>query len=890
MRSALARRSRIGVARSLVLAMVLSVFVALQGGVASALPPANDSIENATVITTLPFNAVQAMTDTTHSASDPSATCVFGAPPTVWYRYDAPADGLLRVGASSQFGVTLVTYTGSPGSLTQVACGGSTAIPAVVPVSAGSSYYFMIAASTSATVTLSVQVATPPANDLIENATAITTLPYNTVQTMVDATHSPTDPTTCVGANFATVWYRYDAPTDGLLRVSGSSQVGASLATYAGSLGSLNQVTCGQLSTVFPIVIPLTGGTSYYFMVASSIPAPVTLSIQVPTPPANDLIENAAVITALPFDTVQTMTDATRSASDPSATCIGAAPTVWYRYDAPADGLLRLSATSQVGATLASYTGSPDSLTQVGCANGTQLVPVTAGTTYYFMVTSFILAPVTLHVQVATPPANDLIENATVIPSVPFNTTQSTTDATPSATDPAVSCFGSGSVSTVWFRYDATTTQPLRITPSGSGAQRLVVFRGAPDSLTEVACGGAQIVRVTAGETYYLMVIGQLGSPASLTLDIQVATPPANDLIENATPIGGLPSTVSGNTVDASHESTDPFMSCVGGQTLTVWYRYDAPATQLLRLTYTPQSFSGGGGVAVYRDTPFGLTQVGCTNQPVATVTLTGGHTYYFLVAQFFPMTFSLKVELLDTYPTVTVPGDITVEAESPSGTIVDFTPTASDAEDGALAVFCNNSPGSTFGLGDTTVDCAATDSFGLSSHASFTVHVVDTTMPVLSVPAAVNADATSPTGAIVSFTASATDIADSNPTVVCEPPSDSAFSIGDTDVNCVATDASGNSAVGSFTVHVNSASEQLSNLRTTVLTETTGGLRGSLDSKLRDAQAGLAAGNTAKACGSLTEFVGLVQAQSGKAIPVTTAQQLVADATRIKAVIGCKK
>jgi hypothetical protein len=74
------------------------------------------------------------------------------------------------------------------------------------------------------------------------------------------------------------------------------------------------------------------------------------------------------------------------------------------------------------------------------------------------------------------------------------------------------------------------------------------------------------------------------------------------------------------------------------------------------------------------------------------------------------------------------------------------------------------------------------------------------------------------------------------------------------------------------------------------VLVSTTGGLRTSLDSKLRDAQAGLAAGNAAKACDSLTDFVGLVQAQSGKAIPVTTAKQFLADATRIKTVIGCKK
>ena len=50
------------------------------------------------------------------------------------------------------------------------------------------------------------------------------------------------------------------------------------------------------------------------------------------------------------------------------------------------------------------------------------------------------------------------------------------------------------------------------------------------------------------------------------------------------------------------------------------------------------------------------------------------------------------------------------------------------------------------------------------------------------------------------------------------------------------------------------------------------------------------AAGNTNKACGALTDFVGQVQAQSGKGIATARAQQFVTDATRIKAVIGCKK
>jgi len=63
-----------------------------------------------------------------------------------------------------------------------------------------------------------------------------------------------------------------------------------------------------------------------------------------------------------------------------------------------------------------------------------------------------------------------------------------------------------------------------------------------------------------------------------------------------------------------------------------------------------------------------------------------------------------------------------------------------------------------------------------------------------------------------------------------------------------------------------------------------------SLTDDLNTALAGVSSGNSSKACGALTDFVGQVAAQSGKKIPTTTAQGLIASANRIKAVIGCKK
>src|SRR5262249_47082195 len=88
-----------------------------------------------------------------------------------------------------------------------------------------------------------------------------------------------------------------------------------------------------------------------------------------------------------------------------------------------------------------------------------------------------------------------------------------------------------------------------------------------------------------------------------------------------------------------------------------------------------------------------------------------------------------------------------------------------------------------------------------------------DLIAPVLHLPDPITVDATSPAGAIVAYTATATDNEDPDPSLSCVPASGSTFPIGDTTVNCTATDVSGNATSGSFTVHVKSALEELGDL-----------------------------------------------------------------------------
>jgi hypothetical protein len=166
---------------------------------------------------------------------------------------------------------------------------------------------------------------------------------------------------------------------------------------------------------------------------------------------------------------------------------------------------------------------------------------------------------------------------------------------------------------------------------------------------------------------------------------------------------------------------------------------------------------------------------------------------------------FSFTVLVEDSVaPVLTLPQDITEEAKAAAGNVVTFSVSANDAVDGDRPVTCDHNSGDTFPLGTTTVKCSATDKAENKAEGTFTILVRDTTAPSLTVPSDITAEATGPTGAAVTFTATATDLVDPNPAVTCTPSSGSIFTLGETTVSCKARDASNNeSAAKTFKVKV---------------------------------------------------------------------------------------
>ncbi len=135
--------------------------------------------------------------------------------------------------------------------------------------------------------------------------------------------------------------------------------------------------------------------------------------------PANDLIANATLVT-LPSSTTQNPNGSTVTGTDPSS-CNGGANTVWFRYVATATQPITITTQGSSYDTLLSvYTGTPGSLTSVGCDDdgGTTVrswvgLNAVNGTTYYIMVAKFGGTPLagaaTLTLTLSAVPTGDTL-------------------------------------------------------------------------------------------------------------------------------------------------------------------------------------------------------------------------------------------------------------------------------------------------------------------------------------------------------------------------------------------------------------------------------------------------------------------------------------------------
>ena len=168
----------------------------------------------------------------------------------------------------------------------------------------------------------------------------------------------------------------------------------------------------------------------------------------------------------------------------------------------------------------------------------------------------------------------------------------------------------------------------------------------------------------------------------------------------------------------------------------------------------------------------------------------------------------------------------------------------------------------------------------------AFSEGMADTTAPTLTVPADITTNATTRSGARVTFAVAATDDS-GTATVQCSHQSGGMFAVGTTSVSCTAADPSGNESTDTFTVTVRGAQAQIVDLierlrRKPFKPVVEARLIESLTEALANPK------RSAVLCLKLQGFVVLVKLHRGRAIPSSVADELIADALRIRVVIGC--
>jgi hypothetical protein len=156
-----------------------------------------------------------------------------------------------------------------------------------------------------------------------------------------------------------------------------------------------------------------------------------------------------------------------------------------------------------------------------------------------------------------------------------------------------------------------------------------------------------------------------------------------------------------------------------------------------------------------------------------------------------------------ETAPVITCIGDTTMECADTSGFVIEFEITAEDECDPEPVVVCDPPSGSTFHIGETMVTCTATDFSGNSSQCTFMVTIIEAEPPVITCPDDITAECAGDGAAIAEFVVTAESECDPDVAVVCDPPSGSSFPLGETIVNCTATDKFGNVVECSFKVYV---------------------------------------------------------------------------------------
>ncbi len=369
------------------------------------------------------------------------------------------------------------------------------------------------------------------ASDICENAIEI--VPGEACLAGDNSTAIFTGPAiTCFDNNVGSLWYHFQSPIDGIIRINSAAQFNDLISVFEGSCSNLDLLDCNNRDehgfTGETHYMTVSNGTDYYIRI-NGIDSRFGLSRGAfclsleevpafPLPPTNDICANSIVLSV----------DATAciTGSNYNADFTGPEPTlnlksrsdIWYQFTATATEL-----TINTGADFADvitvYSGNCDNLTEVAVNEFGQsltLNDLAIGETYPIQISGFFATiEGNVCMEVVTPEEgtaeNDLCQNATFI-AVDGNCVEGENIfAEFEGPTPSCEIFPT---SDIWFEFTAPASGGVQINTGSSFPHVVAIYSGTCGNLEELQCiqnptfcgGYFDVQDLIPGENYFIQI------------------------------------------------------------------------------------------------------------------------------------------------------------------------------------------------------------------------------------------------------------------------------------------------------------------------------------------------------------------------------------------------
>ena len=344
---------------------------------------ANDVCANAVALHTglncLPASTVNALFD------GPPAPCVERSAGGLWYRWVADFTGTAQLTTEADFNDVITVFTGTCANPVPAHCynrdeHGFTGEKMHFPAQVGVTYLLRVSGRDAGfgaprgNICVSIAPATAPATPANDLCAGAVTLSVNGAA--ATGTNANAEITTQPSFNElarADVWYQFTAPAlaaNEVVEIESQATFSDIITVYSGSCAGLTEVASNHKGQRLALS-SLTPGQAYKVQIAGTFAtvegalAPVILKKSL-NAPANDHCAAAQLISVGQSCVSGTITGATTSGSAPP--CV---PTVggdvWFRFIAPASGVVRMNTRASFDHILAVWEGNCNELTPVAC-------------------------------------------------------------------------------------------------------------------------------------------------------------------------------------------------------------------------------------------------------------------------------------------------------------------------------------------------------------------------------------------------------------------------------------------------------------------------------------------------------------------------------------------